>query len=571
MAYRGNGTRIELDLRFCPEIDDLHRHLRHLQQPSRGRYNPEPSVRCSAIDDAHLPRTQNLGSEAMTTSKWREFLQRWTDEWLATDEKFPRRSRERRWLGSQPATDKQLLQLEKRLGYRLPPSYRSFLLTTNGWSRTSMFIKRVLPVSKVTWLQTYDPQLLDIWSPEHGDEPVADDPVEYFSYDGRPIFDQNHFRQSLVVAEPIDGDSMIYVLNPLVVAQDGEWEAWRFANWIPGAERFPSFELLMRAEHELFSTNGQSEQFLGPYQGQYAPDQPRHVAQRIGAGRAAPKRLSIPELIVQLESQARATRLSAAKHLLREFCPHDPGGEHPEIVEPLSRILQSDLETEVRRAAAATLGSYGDAGAIDPLLKALDEEVLAGIAISALFHLSLYMADARIADAMVKFLERPRVLFETEHAVHILEELKDARLAAVGLRLLDHAPVVIPNIEGIADLSVAEAYQRSGVRSLGAFAFAGIATNATDELVKRLTHTNAEIRGAAAAALRADPHRGPHLSPHLAPLLNDPNPTVQQQASTTIRFLEPVPAVEVPAALLAEIQAQVSMQREKASRRKSRF
>ena len=48
---------------------------------------------------------------------------------------------------------------------------------------------------------------------------------------------------------------MIYVLNPLVVAPDGEWEAWRFANWIPGAERFPSFELLMRAEHALFLNN----------------------------------------------------------------------------------------------------------------------------------------------------------------------------------------------------------------------------------------------------------------------------------------------------------------------------
>ena len=124
----------------------------------------------------------------MTTTEWREFLQRWTDEWLARDEKFPRQVRERRWLGSQPATEKQLSQLEKRLGYRLPPSYRNFLFTTNGWSRTSVFIKRVLPVSKVDWLQTHDPQLLDIWSPEDSDSPGVTDLTEYFSYDGRPIF-----------------------------------------------------------------------------------------------------------------------------------------------------------------------------------------------------------------------------------------------------------------------------------------------------------------------------------------------------------------------------------------------
>jgi HEAT repeat protein len=263
--------------------------------------------------------------------------------------------------------------------------------------------------------------------------------------------------------------------------------------------------------------------------------------------------------------------LSAAKHLLREFCPHDPEDEHPEIVEPLSRILQSDLEPEIRSAAAAMLGSYGDATAIDPLINALEDPVLTGIAISALLYLSLYIADSRIADAMIRLLERPRALFETEHAIHILEELKDARLAVVGLRFLDQAPFVIPSVEGIPDLSAAEAYQRSSVRFLGAFAFARIATQATDELLKRLTHVNPEIRAAATAALREDPHRGPHLSPHLTPLLDDPDPIVRQQASTTLRFLEATPAVDISPALLADIEIQVSAQLKKAARRKSRF
>src|SRR5205085_11854260 len=124
-------------------------------------------------------------------------------------------------------------------------------------------------------------------------------------------------------------------------------------------------------------------------------------------------------------------------------------------------ILESDFETEVRSAAAAMLGSYGDVGAIAPLIKSLDKPKLTGIAVSALFYLSLYRADTRIADAMIKFLERPRGLFETERAVHILEELKDARLATVGLRLLDDAPLVMPDIKGIPDPSAAEAYHRS--------------------------------------------------------------------------------------------------------------
>ena len=177
---------------------------------------------------------------------------------------------------------------------------------------------------------------------------------------------------------------MIYVLNPLVVAPDGEWEAWRFANWIPGAERFPSFELLMRAEHALFLNNGEHKKFVGPYQGQYAPDQPRQAARSIGPGRSKPRRLTVPELIAQLQSPTRTTRASAAKHLLREFRPHDPKDEHPEIIDPLSRILRSDLEADVRSAAAAMLGSYGDAGAISPLINALDDGALTVITLSAL-------------------------------------------------------------------------------------------------------------------------------------------------------------------------------------------
>jgi len=196
----------------------------------------------------------------MTTSEWRDFLQRWSDEWLATEERFPAQVRKRRWLGFPPATEKQVLLLEKRLGYELPPSYRNFLLTTNGWLRTSDCIARIRPVSKIDWLETDDPELLDSSSPQEGGGLMQNySSEEYFAYDGRPIFDCEHFRRSLIIADPIPGDTMIYVLNPLIVASDGEWEAWRFAHWIPGAERFPSFELLMRAEHASFSNYREHE------------------------------------------------------------------------------------------------------------------------------------------------------------------------------------------------------------------------------------------------------------------------------------------------------------------------
>lgn len=503
----------------------------------------------------------------MTPSEWREFLQSWSDEWLATNERFPARVRKQRWLGFAPASETQLLQLEKRLGYALPPSYRNFLLTTNGWLRTSMFIERVRPVSKLNWLESDMPEMLDVWGVEDAADPIANDPpAEYFAYDGRPMFDREHLRKSIIIADPVAGDSMIYLLNPLVVAADGEWEAWRFANWIPGAERFPSFELLMRAEHELFESEGRSQKYVGPYPGPYAPDQPRHAARAIGHGRPKPRRLTIPELIAQLESTNRAARLGAAKHLLREFRPHDAADEHSEIVAPLARILHSDLETEVRSAAAAALGSYGDVGAIAPLIDAIDDPVLTGIALSALFYLVIPRPDPRIGDAIVQLLETPRNHYETEQAIDILEQLKDERLAAIGLRLLDEPSVILPDVEGM-DRPRAEAHQNMWMRYRGAFAFARFATHATDELVKRLIHPNPQVRAAATAALRQDPTKGPHLVPHVTPLLSDSDAEVRQQASDTLRFLEPMPKVEIPPERLAEVQAQALAQLERAARR----
>jgi hypothetical protein len=48
------------------------------------------------------------------------------------------------------------------------------------------------------------------------------------------------------------GDSAICLLNPQVVTPEGDWEAWFFANWLPGANRYRSFWELMQAEYAGF-------------------------------------------------------------------------------------------------------------------------------------------------------------------------------------------------------------------------------------------------------------------------------------------------------------------------------
>jgi HEAT repeat protein len=218
------------------------------------------------------------------------------------------------------------------------------------------------------------------------------------------------------------------------------------------------------------------------------------------------------------------------------------------------------------------LGSYGDVSAIPLLIEALDDPELTGPAIGAFFYLSIHMHDSRIGDAIVRLMETPRDYYVIDHAIYILEELKDPRVASIGLWLLDHAQDVPLNIPPTAEIALAIAHQRSFLRMKGAFAFARFADSATGALVARLTHENAEIRAAAAAALRQDPQRGPHLEKHLTPLLRDGDPAVRQQAEMAIQFLKPPPPVEISPERMADAltQAEAFMKRA-ASRKKDRF
>src|SRR5579885_3172062 len=161
----------------------------------------------------------------LTVEEWRPFLEKWSAEWLSTDEEFPESVRRRAWLGADAATPKQIARLERRLGFALPPSYRAFLLTTNGWRKTTFCIGRLRPLEKVQWLNVEDPEAVEAWNVAGDEDDDFMSPDEYFAYDDRPIFNARHLEFCLVVGDPIRGDSATYLLNPAVVTEDGEWEA----------------------------------------------------------------------------------------------------------------------------------------------------------------------------------------------------------------------------------------------------------------------------------------------------------------------------------------------------------
>ena len=55
----------------------------------------------------------------------------------------------------------------------------------------------------------------------------------------------DHGLALLPASEIAPFDQRVLLINPASVDQGGEWEAWDFASWYPGAYRYPSFANLV--------------------------------------------------------------------------------------------------------------------------------------------------------------------------------------------------------------------------------------------------------------------------------------------------------------------------------------
>jgi len=157
------------------------------------------------------------------------------------------------WLGFPGATEEQIVAAEARLGTTFPPSYRAFLKVTNGWRQLDSSIDKLWSVEDVEWFRTRNQDWIDLWTKGEammGELPRISD-EQYFVYG--PEQDCVHMRSEYLSAalEISDtGDSAILLLNPEVTTPDGEWEAWFYATWLPGANRYRSFWDLMQAHYE---------------------------------------------------------------------------------------------------------------------------------------------------------------------------------------------------------------------------------------------------------------------------------------------------------------------------------
>jgi hypothetical protein len=179
---------------------------------------------------------------AVASFAWPAFLEEWARDLLHKEEiarELPPSMIVSGQLVMTGASEAELADLETHLDRALPASYRRFLAVSNGWPRLDLTGRRLLPTTEVEWFTV-----------EHQDWAEGFVDGERMSGSGaRRIRSQREFfANALAISD--DTDVGIYLLNPLVIDVDGEWQACLFANWLPGVATYASFTDLIRALRE---------------------------------------------------------------------------------------------------------------------------------------------------------------------------------------------------------------------------------------------------------------------------------------------------------------------------------
>lgn len=261
----------------------------------------------------------------MPAYPWLPLLKQWSHDVLASAEFAQPLTPEVRatgWLGYPPATPAQLAAAEARLGHTLPPSYRAFLVVSNGWHMVGIpTVTRLLPVEQTEWMARQHPEWIEEWLAGYRAAYAWSgeiDPVELLDENGLPL---EHLRETLAVS---DGEDEIFLLNPQVVSAAGEWEAWVF-DVEAGISRYPSFWALMEAEYDTLR------------------DLMAHAAARLGPSATAEETAaSLSLLVAELGERAEQFLQLARRNLLAAGYE---AGIASALVEALKRVTAIQKES----------------------------------------------------------------------------------------------------------------------------------------------------------------------------------------------------------------------------------
>ncbi|MEU5461029.1 SMI1/KNR4 family protein [Streptomyces althioticus] len=178
-------------------------------------------------------------------SDWGTFLRRWQDEWVPSEDEAVELAEGDTTLaglaalGAPPASEADVADAERRLGTRLPPSYREFLLASNGWSLRDDSIHQLGAAQEIGWF---------------GD-PFGMTPMYRESLGERPAEQQVLLAGMWERALQLETDSdMSYaLLDPGDTGEDGEWALYIHKGWSGEyPTRYPSFRAYMQRRYESF-------------------------------------------------------------------------------------------------------------------------------------------------------------------------------------------------------------------------------------------------------------------------------------------------------------------------------
>lgn len=351
-----------------------------------------------------------------------DLAQRWSDLVLADVAPASRPTRAVRENGSvlrAPATEDDVAATERLLGRTLPPSYREFLLLSDGAyadllgvsiayreperasSQSDVVGVALLPVADLRWLEDVDPTMA--MGCEETGEDVSDDVQPDPVVDGHEVWPWTPFASGLVIA--VDHGPGTTCLVPV----DGvdEWQVWFIAK--ESAEAFVSFRSFLEyqvAVREPITTRAETREVLErAAQGDLlaairlervtAPDavdllvahleQLRHggwpravqALGRIATDEAvdalARLRPRGAEEALLLAGTPRARDVLASWECCRELAAlGDPRGVEVAVALAARRASRTPTERQQLRSALWVLASSGDVSHVDVLLPHLD-------------------------------------------------------------------------------------------------------------------------------------------------------------------------------------------------------
>jgi HEAT repeat protein len=448
---------------------------------------------------------------------WKSLLSAWSQDLLTTQlaERLEPPLEREEWLGFARATEDEIEAAERRLGLKLPPSYRKFLKESNGWRDTCSFIHHVRPIGRVElfsvenehWVECYGEQyaaMIEDW------EEPEDEDNSYFDYSnsGSAANHRPAHMQSLIQISDV-GDG-VYLLNPEAVTPDGEWEAWFFANWVPGAQRYPSFAHLMVHEYESFCQLEKigKPRFATPILKTPSPSVKRKPAKRMRTNKA--KAESLEELIERLDSADRQERAKAVRTLVGRLRGRNKMERRPDLVPALTDLFYQNTDEDVRSISVQMLAQIAEDGSQPPALFDALSDPGPGVVLSGIFALRDF-PDERAWEPLCRFIESRTDVLINKNAISTLGQIGDER--------------AVPTLAGVlfdTGCDFDQTIESAGM-ALGQCGQAGF-----DVLEKALRHEDARVRIAAVVGI--DISNNPRAGDLLDAMDSDPDEQIRKRA-----------------------------------------